>query len=284
MLSPPPNHDFFVENGHYGWCAEKENFSRIRDMMLLAFPVSTDVDVEALPDSMGVATWMQIENQGSVGSCAGHARTSCQELAYYRQTNGDTVQLNRMYAYRTAQERDGIHGDNGSTISGNADCAREIGTPREELWPYPGRYASIPPDLRPKLDTDAKNYRIRAWKELKNYGEVLAWLVHGIGGVDIGILWSLNPGNDGRVDQYRQYGGGHSVALLDWNKQFKDSKGRPYITLFNSWGRNWGDHGLAYSHPDVIDEWCLRQTVVGFSDMIDIKPRAYDWAKGIHFV
>lgn len=285
MLAPPEHHDFYVEHGHYGWLgADHENFARIADSKVPQLFGLPEVDIDDLPESMGVSKWMLIENQLQQGACGAHAATSDAELAFYRGTNGQIVQLNRQYQYRNAQSKDGIRGDSGSTISGNGDAAIE-GIPREELWPYTGRYTSIPGgELGIQLRADAKNYRIRAWKDLKNYGEVLQWLVHGVGGVDIGILWSLNPGRDGRVEHYRMYGGGHSVALLDWNKQFKDSKGRPYITLFNSWGRNWGDNGLAYIHPDVIDEWCQRQTVVGFSDMIDIKPRAYDWAKGKHFV
>lgn len=272
----------FRENGHWGWDSEREShsMSQLNESlpMLAEMPVATDIDIDTIPESMQVATWMQIENQGQIGSCASHASTSCQELAYYRQTAGKTVQLNRMFAYLSAQKRDNISGDNGSTISGNADAAREWGTPLEELWPYSGRYPSGGWHAIPKACWDrAGEFKLRSWKQLRDYSEVLAWLVHGVGGSDIGIAWSVEPDSQGRVERYRQAGGGHSVALLDWNKRLLDSKGRPYIELFNSWGKNWGVSGRCWVHPEIVTEWCQRQTVVGFSDMLDIRPRPFDW-------
>lgn len=271
-------HEFSRQHGHFGWRADREDWSRCRAVRLAAMPVSTEIDIEALPQSMGVGRWMQIENQGSIGSCAGHARTSCQELAFYRQSRGRTIQLNRMFAYLSAQRRDGIIGDNGSTISGNCDAAHEWGTCLEEIWPYRavyplGGWRAIPQ----RCWDEAPQYRIQSWKPLQNYGEVLAWLVHGVGGVDIGIQWNVDPDREGKVDRYRQSGGGHSVALLDWDKKLLDGKGRPYIDLFNSWGRDWGIEGRCRVSPEVIDQWCRDQTVVGTSDMIDIAPRPFDW-------
>lgn len=270
--------EFALVHGHFGWQAEREDWSRCPAARLAAMPVATEIDIGALPPSMQVGQWMAIENQGPVGSCAGHARTSCQELAYYRQTRGQTIQLNRMFAYLSAQRRDGIVGDNGSTISGNCDAAREWGTCVEELWPYSGSYPlggwrAIP---QPCWD-EAPRFRIQSWKPLANYAEVLAWLVHGVGGVDIGIQWNVDPDREGKVERYRRSGGGHSVALLDWDKSFVDGQGRPYIDLFNSWGGDWGRAGRCRVHPDVIDQWCQDQTVVGTSDMRDIKPRPFDW-------
>lgn len=273
---------YYDEHKHYGWLADEEHFDspamqamRLDDAALMGLG---EVDIERLPESLGIADWMQIENQGQVGSCAGHARTSCQETAYYVQSGGQQIQLNRMFAYLSAQKRDGISGDRGSTISGNCEGAQEWGTCLESLWPYRGVYPqtgwrAIPQECWQK----ASDYRIKSWKPLRSYEEVLAWQSHGIGGVNIGIRWSVQPDSRGLVQSYRATGGGHSVALLEWTKRYKDDRGRPYIVLFNSWGRNWGVNGVCYVKPAIVDEWCQHQTVVGMSDMVGIKRRSFDF-------
>ena len=274
--------EFYREHGHYGL---------IRDIREKAFTLAGDfplrddqlppIDIATLPDSLGVANWMQIEDQLQVGSCQGHARTSAEELAIYRETRGEIVQLNRMFAYLTSQRIDNIRGDNGSTISGGAEASQQYGSCLESLWPYPGYYTSTIPRA---CFNEAENRKLRCSKTLRSYDEVLRWLVHGIGGVVIGIDWNntCEPDSQGCVTSYRPGGGGHALALLDWNKRFVDGAKQPFIELYNSWSRRWGVQGKAYIAPKVIEYWCANETVIGYSDMAgpSIQPRSFDWVKG----
>lgn len=269
-----------VTERKWGWLKDEENFSSplmlaMRDDGPLDLP---EVDIDSLPVTGGIADWLQMEDQGRMGACAGHAATSCAEIAYHRQTGGKIIQFNRRFQYLAAQKIDGISGDRGSTISGNATSMQQVGMPLEVSWPYVAEYPRGGWQAIPgKLWQEAKQFRIRLWRDLKNYSEVVKWLVHGIGGVDIGIQWNVEPDSLGRVLSYRQAGGGHSVTLGDWNKRFLDRRKRPFIRLANSWGLRWGIRGWADVHPDIVDEWCDRQTVVGISDMLNIVPRPIDW-------
>lgn len=237
-----------------------------------------EVDIAALPDSARIAEWMNVEDQGQQGACAGHARTSAEELAIYRQTQGEIRQLSRQFAYITAQKIDGIRGDTGSTIEGNAKASQTVGTCLESFAPYTGSYYT---QFKPEAYENAKGQQLQTWQRLENYDQCLRWNVHGVGGIAIGIGWNGNctPDSRGCIEQYRSGGGGHSLAILDWNKKFLDSAGRPYLWLFNSWSKRWGKDGCAYIHPRVIDYWCKNETVIGYSDMklADIKPRPFNW-------
>lgn len=268
-------------HGHFGLVITPQTFAfaaanplSLRDDQLPA------VDIAALPDSLGVASWMQIEDQAQQGSCQGHARTSAGELGYYRET-GSIIQLNRQFAYITSQLEDGFRSDVGSTLEGGASAAKKYGEALESLWPYSGRYDRNIPQA---CYEDAKNRKLRTSMVLENYDQVLRWLVHGLGGIVIGILWngSAEPDSQGVVSNYRPSGrSGHALAWLDWTKKFSD-RGRPFIQLANSWGKRWGVNGWSYWSPDAVDLVCRTQTVVGYSDLDgpDIRPRLFDYDSG----
>lgn len=287
---------FKKANGHYGWDSALEAESRKKMTVPKAVfsAAAMAVDPKDLPESMGVKGWYRCEYQGGVGRCAGEARAGSSEIDYYRATKGDVIQLSPSYAYQTAQEFDGLvrRGDVGSTVSGNAQMAHDKGTCRDELW-NPSSYQHIPSNLRAQLDADAKNQRIEAYKELHSYEEVLAWLVSGVGGIAIGVPWA----NGGCWHRYNAQGvitrfyrspmsGGHSMLWGDWDKRFCDPQGWPAITMFNSHGKDYGDQGRVYLMRSVVEAVCQASDcdVFGYSGMIDIKPREYDWAKGKHFV
>ena len=214
-----------------------------------------------------------------VHNCVGHGSTSAAEIAFYRETRL-VEQFNRMFAYRTAQMIDGITGDRGAMITGAGKASMKFGHCLESIWPYVNRYQT---KLPAECFKDAEKRKIRMYKALRSYDDVLRWLVHGIGGVHIGIDWNSSMDNydsKGRITKYSQGGGGHALCLGDWNKEFLDDKGQPFIEMFNSWGVNWGVGGRAYIHPKVVDYWCKAEVVIGYSDMDGeaVKPRTYDWS------
>lgn len=263
-----------------GWRKDAERWGRVAKDVFGDLRLG-DVSIDALPDSLAVINWMQIEDQGQTSSCAGHAYSSCAELAYAHASGGQIVQLSRMFAYLCAQQEDGFSGDDGSSISGNCTAGRDLGTCREDVYPFTGHYPRGGyRDIPPAAFADAKSYRIQSFTDLPDYTAVLAWLAKGVGGVDIGIGWNGTCEEyDDRIERYHGGGGGHSLALLDWDKKLKDGQGRPYIRLFNSWSKQWGDRGTKLIAPAVIDFWCRNETVVGLSDMRDVMPRSIDWTQ-----
>lgn len=271
--------DFHREHGHYGLIRDEANDKAFRAANPFALPEKDfpPVDYAALPESQGVAAFMQVENQGGVGSCQGHAKSSAEELAIYRAT-GQILQLNRGFSYYTSQRIDGIRGDNGSTIKGGGEASMKYGSCLESLQPYTGLYTT---QFSQACYDDALTRRLFKKMAMPNYDAVMRWLYYGVGGIVIGISWNNGQEGDdkGRVESYVARGGGHALALLDWNTKFKDSKGRPYISRFNSWGKNYSQNGVDYIAPHVIDEWCDSEDVIGYGSLngVGVWPNKLDW-------
>lgn len=258
--------DYFIYYKHYGLVRDDrevafkaENPYSLPDS---AFPA---VDYASLPERMGTSDWLLTEDQLQVGSCQGQMLSTVAEMAIKAAT-GQVVQLSAMWAYLQSQKIDRIRGDNGSTLSGGSEAAQTVGLCLQTLFPYPGYYTTITPA---GCAADAATRKLRMSQALPDYEAVAKWLRHGIGGVGIGIGWNryCEPDVNGCVLKYASGGGGHAIALVDWNGKFKDEYKRPFIELKNSWSRRWGVNGSAFIHPQVIDYWCKNETVMGYSDM-----------------
>jgi len=271
-------------SGHIGgWVREKEDVGFLEslpsEMAVLAMRGSYS-EVKIDPRKV-----MKIENQGSVGSCQGHALSSVCELCYYIATGDLNLQLSRQYAYIETQRIDGISGDNGSTISGGIKLATTKGIPREELWKYPGRYDTRRPANWSDIEADAAAFRIGQSYRMSTYDGVRTFLGSGQGGISIGISWG------GEVDRAivnsfsGAGGGGHAIALLGLSERV-DSTGRPFIWMLNSWGAQWGNQGWAEWAPQAVEQMLRHRYTAcfGLSDMPNVKPREFtldDMKKGL---
>jgi hypothetical protein len=228
---------------------------------------------------------MKTENQGPVGSCHGQTLSSVTELCTYIATGETTLQLSRSYAYYETQRIDGITGDRGSTISGGIKLATTRGIPRESLWTYSGRYEPRRPNNWAEIEADAKNYRVGQSYRMTTYDGIRTFLGSGQGGISIGISWG------GEMDRAvvnsfsGAGGGGHAIALLSLSER-KDSSGRPFIWMQNSWGTGWGNKGWAEWAPQAVEQMMRHRNTAcfGLSDMPNLKPRELDldaWQKGL---
>lgn len=217
------------------------------------------------------------ENQGSQGACGGHANSNLVELCLGIATQAEPVHLSRQMAYISAQKVSGISGDRGSTIHGNVKVASERGLCEEALWPYTGRYVTNPPaSTWDEVWANASKYRIAKHAVLRSYDEVFNWIASGTGGVNSGIRWGVP---DAPVcESYRNSGGGHAIALMGYTKR-KDTAGRNYILLLNSWGTGWGDNGWCEVAPKAIDQMLESSytVMIGMTDMVNIVPRPVDF-------
>ncbi len=228
---------------------------------------------------------MKIENQGSVGSCQGHALSSCVELCYYIATGDLTRQLSRAMGYYETQRIDGITSDRGSTISGGIKLATTKGICREELWKYSGRYDARRPSNWAEIEADAAQHKIGQSYRMESYDGIRTFLGSGQGGISIGISWG------GEVDRpivnsfSGTGGGGHAIALLGLSERL-DSSGRPFVWMLNSWGSNWGNGGWAEWAPNAVEQMLRHRFTAcfGLSDMPNVKPREFtieDMRKGL---
>ena len=219
---------------------------------------------------------MKIENQGSVGSCQGHALSSCVELCYYIATGDLTRQLSRQYAYVETQRIDGISGDRGSTISGGIKLATTKGVPEESFWKYSGRYETKRPTNWSEVEANAAQHKVGQSYRMTTYDGVRTFLGSGQGGISIGISWGSDV-DRAIVERFSgSGGGGHAIALLGLSERL-DNSGRPYVLMMNSWGANWGNAGWAEWAPAAIEQMLRHQYTAcfGLSDMPNVKPREY---------
>jgi C1A family cysteine protease len=230
------------------------------------------------PEEIDHRAWLAIEDQGNQGSCSGHALSSCLEVCNYYDTQGEIVQLSRQFAYIMAQTVDGLLGrDDGATIYGSVEGAKRFGICREELWPYSGKYVT---DAPPGAKEEAARHRLLQHVVLKSYDDTFRWLASGVGAVTIGVMiresWMNAKGTietqSGRVV------GGHAMAVLGYSKR-KDSAGRNYLLLANSWGKSWGAAGWAEINPRLFDQWGSDRNaeLIGVTDLEEFSPRPVDW-------
>lgn len=260
----------------YGYRFDLENFKRL-EQYASPMPQMTF----SAPEEIDPTKWHRIENQGSMGSCQGHALSSVCEYCYHIGT-GEIIQFSPMWCYLMTQKKDGLFGqDVGSTIDGGRRVAQEDGVCRLEVFPYPGRYST---NIPKGAADDAKDYKIRHHVVCRSYDDVFQFLASGMGGVEIGISWNgtCQPNSQGRIESYSASGGGgHAVCFLGYSGTVKDSQGRKYLYLANSWDMRWGIDGYALVAPRAVEQMFMgRHTVmIGMSEMIDLAPREIDWTK-----
>ena len=222
---------------------------------------------------------MTIEDQGQMGSCSGQAMSSCLELLNWFDTQGEKIQLSRMFAYLSAQKLDGLLGrDTGATISGAVKAAKTFGICLEETFPYPPKYSD---GIPARALNEASKHRLIAHAVLNNYDDVFNFLASGVGAVEIGIPWRASlANNNGVIDVStgKTYGG-HALAIVGFVRNKKDNQNRKYLIMANSHGRKWGKNGFALIAPRLFDEWSRDNfsEMIGMSDLEEFRPRLVDW-------
>jgi hypothetical protein len=273
-----------AEVPNYGYRIGRENKAAL-EAMARPMPLKAGADFEA-PDEIDPRPWHRIEMQGGMGSCQGHALSSVCEMAYHIAT-GEVTQFSPLFAYLATQEMDGLLGrDAGSTIYNGMNVAKRIGMLPLDLMPYPNpvRYPSSVAKIREELEAAyklASPFRIRNHAMCRNYADVFNYLSAAQGGVEIGIPWGngLTPIN-GIIERFTPGPGGHAVAFLGYSKR-RDTEGRKYLWLANSWSSTWGNGGWAEVAPVAVDQMGAHPntTMVGLSDLTVPMPRTIDWRK-----
>lgn len=171
---------------------------------------------------------VDIENQGQQGSCQGHSASSVLEVCGFLAT-GRKFKLSRACCYYLSQRRDGITGDNGSTLSGGNYVLTQHGVCPESDWPYPPNY-----DPRQPQGIQYP-YKLKVSRPFTDVDSMRKWSDAGLP-IQTGIFWN-DSCNQEVIDDWRPGGGGHSTML--WT-QFSDDM----INNVNSWGKQWNGDGV----------------------------------------
>lgn len=181
------------------------------------------------PESVGVE-WHKTENQGQIGSCQGNDLSSCIERVE-QVAKKPAVQLSRIFAYLATQKLDGLLGsDRGSTITGGAKLALNIGVPPEMLTGYPSSYPGRSERdriLSEAMYMAATGHKVHSlWDVPEDPDEAKNWIGGG-GAISLGIKWPGIP-QDRIIKKYSGGSGGHAVAILGYDKD--------NLIGVNSWG------------------------------------------------
>ncbi|MFO1019234.1 MAG: C1 family peptidase [Planctomycetales bacterium] len=256
-----------------GWRRDQERADFLAPLVrAFAFMAPGDA-----PPVIDHRNWLQTENQGGMGSCAGHAGADCAQVCNWIATRGEAVRMSRMFCYLTGQQESGLFGrDAGASISGVVSAMHKIGVPREETFPYPGVYTTRIPQ---QAFQEAEEHRIRSVSPMQRYADCFAFLALGIGAIQIGIDWTSSLANDrtGVID--RVWGGtlgGHSLSLVGYSAR-RDDEGRQYLWMHNSHGKSWGNRGWAEVSPRVIDHWLLNFNSGEFLGVSDLAAYERRW-------
>lgn len=228
---------------------------------------------------------MKVENQGSVGSCAGHSLSSVLEWCYMIATGGEKIQLSRAMAYYETQRLDGLIGrDDGSTVENGVKLAMKTGLCLEELWKYTGKYSPNRPSNFKDLLENAKNHIIGTALNVTDYDAGRVFLGSAMGGLHMGIGWGSSMDSP-VVETFLPGRGGHSICALCLSERV-DKQGRPYWWIMNSWSEQWGSRqypGWQEWSPTAVIAMLQNQftSMIALSDMVNVKPREInpgEWA------
>jgi hypothetical protein len=267
-----------------GYAFEKED----RQWLKATAKTATLMSVGDLPEwvdprrsELAKDGWLQVEDQQNQGSCQGQSLTECGEFCYAVAT-GRVLQLSRQYAYIGSQEKDGINGDQGSTLSGGTKLAIE-GICTEAVGPYSRNYPGRGYMTQAMRD-DAKNYRLRSHVDITSAAHAKQFLGSGIGIIQIGIKWwdYLQNPPSGIITRFAPPArgfGGHAVVIAGYVPQTSSGQASAegyYFLLKNSHSKRYADQGYAYVLPSAIDAMLRDRSFtvfMGRSDMDTPSPR-----------
>lgn len=202
-----------------------------------------------------------VKNQGSLGSCTGHAVGS-----YVDYLNPNEPNTSRLFIYYNERLLEGtVKEDAGAQIRSGIKAVAKFGACKESLHPYRIKDFDNKPSKR--AYADAQQNRIVSYERVKTLKELKASLAEGhpvVFGMMLYESFETNavaatgkvpmPGKD------EASLGGHAVLAVGYDDKTKR------VLVRNSWGPNWGDNGhftMPYEYiadRDLCDDfWMIRK-------------------------
>lgn len=215
----------------------------------------------ALPASVDLrASWWDIGNQESTGSCVGWSSTDGVARYMFVQAGklGQNEKLSPRFTWMASKETDEstsrpetmIEGA-GTSLKAAVDILRNYGAVPEALLPFhitTGMYAGDENTFFATAATRKIASYFNLQRDLPNWK---AWLAaHGpiLVGLNVDRTWDNAATTQGNLDVYQAdtARGGHAVAIVGYRVD-----GR--FIVRNSWGTLWGDRGFAYASEAYIN-------------------------------
>lgn len=238
-----------------GWTAPKaEDYARLK----CAGPRASSILDNVVPaDSADAELLVQVVDQGPLGSCVANAVGQIIRSEQLRRgAAADYPFPSRLWLYTLALAADGMQGqDVGTNICTAIDRAAQFGFPPERAWPYEVPcFGDDPPLDAHHYATDQRTAKALGYHEIAETGEArieamrraltLGKLV-AFGTQVTKAFCSESPsGTVYRPEPSNAIAGGHAMAACGYT--VNPATGRLEFRVVNSWGRDWGEHGLCW--------------------------------------
>jgi len=203
-------------------------------------PSSIDYSLEMTP----------VEDQGSEGSCVGHA---CDAFKEWQERNDwhRVINLSPRFVYEEARKIDGLPNCfDGTNLRAAMKVLNKKGICKEETCPY---VSNRPVTITQKMYKEALNYRIKEYWSIRREDIKGALVQNGpiAAGVPVYQNWfdssvketGIIPLPSGKSL------GGHAICLAGYDGD--------YIKFKNSWGVDWGAQGYGYLPwgYEILEAW-----------------------------
>lgn len=201
-------------------------------------------------------TDVDILDQKNEGACTGFALAAAINLLNRRARV--PLQVSERMLYEMAKRHDEWAGEDygGSSLRGAIHGFRQMGVCERQLWPYrtqPAEHGELTIERAKaaRKTTPGAYYRLRP--AVSDYHAAL---------LEVGVVVASTRYHsgwdkpiDGVISKQVTEPGGHAFAIIGYN-----TRG---FWVQNSWGKKWGDHGLAlWTYEDwienVMDAWVFR--------------------------
>lgn len=208
-----------------------------------------------LKTAMAKPRGLKLLDQGQEGACTGFGLAAVINLL--NQRRGSRVRVSPRMLYEMARKHDEWPGEqySGSSCRGAIKGFGEMGVCRESYWPYRD---DRPGELTVKAAKDARANTIGAYYRLSHRVSDFHAALNEAGAIfcsaDVHSGWGASAIKNGVIPLRSTATGGHAFAIVGYN-----NKG---FWVQNSWGRGWGQGGLAlwtYEdwHANLADAWVL---------------------------
>jgi C1A family cysteine protease len=244
----------------YGW---KPDLPDSRDVYYKAALKS--IDKLTIPGHVDLRPKMpSVQNQGSVGSCTGHAAVAIMEHNMIAQSR-PYMSLSRLFAYYNARAVEGNAGvDSGATLRDMIKSLAKKGVCSEELWPYDISKLTVKPSKT--AYRKAVQNQIRVYARLVDLSDMLLCLAAGFPFMFGFTVYSGFESSDVaetgvlKLPGSAEYPvGGHAVVAVGYDREMK------HFLIRNSWGDDWGQRGYFTMPFDYLanrnlsdDFWTVR--------------------------
>lgn len=227
-----------MSKGQYGWTRD---VSDTRDYKFSA-------PRTRLPKTVDLRSKMSaVKNQGSLGSCTGHAVGAVLEFLHPSRPN-----FSRLFLYYNGRAADGtVEEDAGAQIRSVVKGAAKLGACRETLVPYDVEKFTKKPSatafkdaLRSKIGSYSRITSLNAMRGALADGKpvVFGFMVYeGFESEEVektGVLALPKKGEECY--------GGHAVVAVGYDDKKK------IVIVRNSWGRSWGQRGYFTMPYDYV--------------------------------